>query len=365
MAGHLMTQAGEGPLATFSGVFDEVPKSNERRFIEAINRECGFSPSFLAADTCNPYQVPPELARTQAEVNIAPNMFVNWGLYSQAQQRGVNVMLDGFDGDTTISHGATYLSELARASRWIKLGQLAPALAAVSGRSALSVFWSYLWEAGLWPRLPALAQRGCRSVARRWRSARGAGAGPCCVLNSKFAERLGVGQYRASLRESSSPSARTERMFHYQNLNWGVMPATLEMLEQTAAPFGLEVRFPFWDKRLIEFCLGMPPEYKIREGRTRWILRQAMEGLLPQEIQWRAGKSNLGHGFKHCLIKHGMREMNEGDVAANSYLQAYVCSKHLDDSRRGFREKGGERETLFLWQVTNLTLWLKRTGLTA
>jgi asparagine synthase (glutamine-hydrolysing) len=365
MAGYLMMQGGRGPLATFSGVFDEVPQSNERRYIEAIVEKSKFTPSYLAADRCNPFQVPPELARTQVEVHIAPNLFLNWGLYGMAQQRRVRVMLDGFDGDTTISHGAAYLSELARTFHWIKLGRLAPAMAAVSGRSALGVFWDILWRQGLWPQLPAQAHRVYRGLARRWRRVSNAAAEPCCVLNSNFAERLGVCQYRASLQDSTQPSAGTERAAHYQNLTWGVMPATLEMLEQTAAPFGLEVRFPFWDRRLVEFCLGLPPQFKIRDGRTRWILRQAMEGLLPKEVQWRPDKSNLGHGFKHCLANHGMSEMNKADGAANKWLQSYLCKTHLENSRRRFRTEGGDQETLFLWQVANLTLWLERTGLTA
>jgi asparagine synthase (glutamine-hydrolysing) len=365
MAGHLMKEVGRGPLATFSAIFDEVPKSNERTYIESLVRKGGFTPSFLAADQCNPFQAPPELARIQSEVNNGANLFLNWGLYGLARQRGVRVILDGFDGDTTISHGVTYLSELARTTHWIKLGQMVPAVAALSDSSVPGLFLSYLWHQGLWPRLPSTAQRVYRGVARRWRSISRPNSGPCCVLNKDFEERIGLRKYRASLRDATPPSAKTERAAHYQKLLWGVMPSTLELLERTAAPFGIEVRFPFWDRRLIEFCLGLPPQFKIRDGRTRWILRQAMEGLLPKDVQWRPDKSNMGHAFKHCLIKHGLGDMDKADGATNQWLQAYVCAKHLADSRRIFRAEVGDQETHFLWQVANLTLWLEKTGLHA
>jgi asparagine synthase (glutamine-hydrolysing) len=365
MAGHLMTEEGRGPLATFSGMFDEVPESNERPFIEDLVRQCGFAPSFLAADQCNPFQAPPELARTQAEVQVAPNIFINWGLYRMAQQRGVRVILDGFDGDTTISHGAAYLSELARANRWMELGRLVPAAAGLYGSSATGLFWDYLWHEGLLPRVPAAAQRVYRGVARRWRSMVHAGSESCCVLNKNFVDRIGVGKYRASLRDTALPPAQTEKDAHYQKLTWGVMPAALEMLDQAAAPFGIEVRLPFWDRRLIEFCLGLPPRLKIRDGYTRWILRKAMEGLLPRKIQWRSNKSNLSPAFNYCLLKNGMAEMKAAEGITNERLKSYVCAKHLADSRKRFRAKAGDRETLFLWQVANLTLWLERTGLKA
>ena len=365
MAGHLMMEDGRGPLATFSAVFDEVPRSNERQYIEASVRHCGFAPTYLMADQCNPFEAPSELARTQAEVHIAANLFLHWGIYGLARQRGVRVLLDGFDGDTTVSHGTAYLSELAWTGRWIKLGRLAPAVAATKGVPVPGVFWTYLWHQGLWPRLPAPAQRVFRGVARRWRSVVRSRSETCCVLDKSFVDRIGVSRYRAALRDTALPAAQTEKESHYHTLMWGVIPATLEMLEQTAAPFGVEVRVPFWDRRLIEFCLGLPPRFKIHNGCTRWILRKAMEGLLPGEVQWRPSKSNLGHAFKHCLAKHGLGNMKEADAASDKWLRPYLCLKHLDDSRRHFCKKGGDRETLFLWNVANLTLWLERTGLTA
>lgn len=365
MAGYILSKELQGPLATFSAVFDDVPQSNERSYIESLVRKGSFEPSFLMADQFNPFQAPPEVARTQSEANNAGNLFVNWGLYGLAQQRGVRVILDGFDGDTTISHGVAYLSELATANRWIKLGRLIPAVAALNGTSAPGLFWHYLWEEGLWPRLPASARRVYHGVARRWRSLRRQGFEPCCVLNKSFVDRIGIRKYRDSLCNTASPSARTEQASHYQTLMWGVMPSTLELLERTAASFGIEIRFPFWDRRLIEFCLGLPPQFKIRGGRTRWILRKAMEGLLPPAVQWRPDKSNIGHAFKHCLFKHGLGDMNKADSAADKWVQTYVCAKYLADSRRLFRTKAGDRETLFLWQVANLTLWLERTGLKA
>jgi asparagine synthase (glutamine-hydrolysing) len=365
MAGHLMKCDGHGPLATFSAVYDEVPQSNERPYIESLVRKCGFEPSFLAADQCNPFKMPPELSRVQAEVHFAANLFLNWEIYGLARHRGVRVMLDGFDGDTTLSHGAGYLPEFARANRWIQLGKTASAVAAVSGRSPTGLFWHFLWHEGLWPRFPAPAKRVYRGVARRLRSAIRTGSEPCCVLDKKFTDRIGFEKYRASLRDSVSSPAKTERESHYQKLTWGIMPTILEMADQAAAPFDVEVRFPFWDRRLVEFCLGLPAHVKICDGRTRWILRQAMEGLLPKTVQWRPDKSDLGHGFKHCLVKHGLDDLNEADGSTEKWLHGYICSKYLADARRRFCAKNRDQETLFIWQVANLSLWLERTGLKA
>ena len=49
---------------------------------------------------------------------IGPNHFLPWQLNRAASQAGVRVVLDGFDGDSTVSHGAVRFTELAHAGQW-------------------------------------------------------------------------------------------------------------------------------------------------------------------------------------------------------------------------------------------------------
>ena len=46
----------------------------------------------------------------------------------------------------------------------------------------------------------------------------------------------------------------------------------------------LEVRAPFTDYRLLEFALRIPERMKVRNLTTKWITRQAMQGVLPEEV---------------------------------------------------------------------------------
>ena len=52
-----------------------------------------------------------------------------------------------------------------------------------------------------------------------------------------------------------------------------------------------EFRYPFSDKRLLEFCLNTPSHFKIRNGYKRSMVRIGLDGILPPEIQWRNTKS--------------------------------------------------------------------------
>jgi asparagine synthase (glutamine-hydrolysing) len=48
---------------------------------------------------------------------------------------------------------------------------------------------------------------------------------------------------------------------------------------------------PLVDKRVLEFCLALPTEMKVRDGYNRYPVRGALEGLLPPRIQWRIDKT--------------------------------------------------------------------------
>lgn len=48
--------------------------------------------------------------------------------------------------------------------------------------------------------------------------------------------------------------------------------------------------YPFFDKRVIEFCLAAPSELKVHRGYKRYLIRAALDGLLPPQIQWRTSK---------------------------------------------------------------------------
>ena len=68
---------------------------------------------------------------------------------------------------------------------------------------------------------------------------------------------------------------------------------TTERLENFALlseTYGLEYRFPLLDIRLLEFFLSLPPELKYQDGTDRYLIRHAMEGILPDTIRLRKNK---------------------------------------------------------------------------
>ena len=53
---------------------------------------------------------------------------------------------------------------------------------------------------------------------------------------------------------------------------------------------GVEVRSPFLDWRLVVYAFSLPMEVKIKNGFAKYVLRQAMDGVVPDDIRLRKTK---------------------------------------------------------------------------
>jgi asparagine synthase (glutamine-hydrolysing) len=64
----------------------------------------------------------------------------------------------------------------------------------------------------------------------------------------------------------------------------------LRLADRNSMAHGREVRLPFLNHELVEFIFSLPSNFKIRNGWTKWILRQHMNSSLPADIAWRKKK---------------------------------------------------------------------------
>ncbi len=71
---------------------------------------------------------------------------------------------------------------------------------------------------------------------------------------------------------------------------------------ETGAAYGLEVRDPTMDRRLIEFCLAIPQEQYRLNGQDRALIRRAMLGLLPDEVRLNTRRGRQAADLGHRLL---------------------------------------------------------------
>lgn len=116
----------------------------------------------------------------------------------------------------------------------------------------------------------------------------------------------------------------------------------------------IEARTPFSDDiDLIEFVFSIPGVYKIHNGVSKYLLRQAMKDLLPKEILNRKDKIGFAVPEKDWLfeIKEDLKkELN----VENKYIDTKTLVKDLEELLSSEKIDSGS-----LWRVINVVLWMK------
>lgn len=358
-------------LPTFSAVFNEITASDEQDFIKAVVNQYDTDNYSIQGDQMSPWTDYQQVMAQQDEPLFASNLHLNRALYQQANQRSVRVLLDGFDGDVAVSHGIGYLRTLAKAGRWLKLFQEMRGFCNSYHHHFPTVYWSYIRKFGLEPLLKKtkLLQvfRKVNTWAAQWKlapeSSTPTPSEPWEIpLNQDFINRSSIHQRYRLLHRQRFGRQFSQRHGHIADVTSGLVSATLEVLDRAAAAHQLELRYPFWDKRLVEFCVSLPEEQKMQQGWTRIIIRRGMEGLLPTTIQWRRGKGNLGMAFEHTLAKYGVDLLEKALQNPQPALKQFIdVHQVLNIYERWTNHQPQPNDSLTLWIVANLALWLQHS----
>jgi asparagine synthase (glutamine-hydrolysing) len=350
------------PLPTLSIVFDDTPKLNERAYIESVLDLGGCDPAFLDRGGYAPLEDLDTVLTEQDGLYYAPGMIMTRALYRSATGRNLKVLLDGHGGDETVSHGVGRLMELADARDWPTLWREAGGLSRIFGQSQLGAFMSYFNQYEPQRSLATYWMRGRRKLAHLLGD-KTAGQGKAqwsAMLNPQLVERSGLAERRRRMM-TPAMTARTEQDSQRAILSSTLQSTAFETLDRVAASSGVELRYPFWDKDLVEFCLGLPSQEKINRGWTRSILRRSMEGL-PEMVRWRTSKFDFSAHIAAGIVSHHREMVEDILLGDGGELAGYVDVPAVAAAYARLAVAGGNaagEDLQIVWRTVVLGHWLR------
>lgn len=277
---------------------------------------------------------------------------VNVELYQMANELGVTTVFNGHGGDEVVSHGLGRLNELARAGRWRELWIEAEGAAPLMQMPRWRVFEHFLQHKRRWRQL-----RGF--VSSRWPH-RSGGPPSASELDALLAPELAAAH--PATDPLSAPHTRpdyTERDLHEHALLQPMQPHSLETLTLSLRHWGLNLAMPFYARDLVELSLSLSPDWKLRGGYTRYVLREAMRGRVPDAIINRRDKND----FSADLIRNTIRSeaVNDWTRTPGAALSPYINSQNLTEIWTKV-ERDPDAVSVFearaLWSVAVLAQWL-------
>ncbi len=348
----ILVSQGNERLHTFSYFFKDLHECDEREYIDPIIQQGNIIPHFVQADQFPSKEEYDEFQTTLEEAAFAFNVTPGWKINTLAREVGVKVQLHGFDGDSTVSHGIGRLAELARSMQWLKLVREAEGYANHFSIPRGKITYYYLKNYSPLSFFFDSAAKIKKNISKTTKKQTGN-----TILATEFYKKINAGERYQSLKQSFSKKDFNEQVSQVQRLTAHYMPTTLSLIDRTTAHFSLEKRFPFWDKRLILFCLSLPAEQKLDHGWNRIIMRRAMEASLPSSVCWRGGKANLApHANTLCmkLIDHYHLQHKNNIEKVSEYLDRDKIKTLLESSEKSLNSASA----LQFYRIIGLMLWL-------
>jgi asparagine synthase (glutamine-hydrolysing) len=123
----------------------------------------------------------------------------------------------------------------------------------------------------------------------------------------------------------------------------------------------MEVRWPFRDRRLVEFILGIPAHQLYRPGESKRIMRRAMKGYLPDEIRLRRRPTSLQALFDRGLAGRGLQALASVLWSPGALWRRFVDADWMSEVVLGRLRTGTNgAESLVPWQGAVVELWKRR-----
>jgi asparagine synthase (glutamine-hydrolysing) len=146
----------------------------------------------------------------------------------------------------------------------------------------------------------------------------------------------------------------TERMMQLDMLAY--MPDDiLCKVDRATMAVALESRAPMLDHRVVEFAWGLPLDLKIREGRSKWVLREVLYRHVPREMMERP---KMGFEVPIGLWLRGGLRAWAGDLLARDRLaRDGVLAPDLIGQMWDQHLKGSHNWGLQLWNVLMFLAW--------
>ena len=347
-------------LEAFSLVYPDRPECDESRYIQAVVRRVGLPWTAVPVDDRRTLGDVRRLVAAQQGPNVPLGVFANGSVCRQAAAGGMRVLLDGHGGDETVSLGYEYLRELRDDGRIILLAyeylRLAPADPVMNGwRGLLRV----LTNMGL----PGRIKRRFRRSATRWLGQRSAPSdcSPWPFLAEQLVRDAGLVERDAAMKAAQVDARARKRWHHYVVTQTGQERA-FPTLRRLAGGAVIDLRYPLWDKDLVEFCFTLPGRQKIRHGFTRAMMRRALRGVVPTEILRRRDKTDFlpqATGCLRNLDKNACKSL----LAAHNQRETPILDAGWDQLtlERFFDGKPvSSFEQQALWRSLAVAVWLEK-----
>lgn len=276
----------------FTAVFENFDK-NEVFYSEQVSRSFNlqqFTTQLSEKDLLEEWE---KLCLHQEEPFGSASVFAQYKVYELAKRHNVKVLLDGQGADETLAgyhkYYKWYWQELFRKGKLSGRKEL-------SAARELGIAEPFTWQNKIAAWFPSFASI---VMERQY------------LLTAIRQKDLTKGFVQLQSKEAyyCPPDHFDLNGVLYFNTCTHGLEELLRYADRNAMAHGREVRLPFLSHELVEFVFSLPSHFKIRNGWTKWLLRESVKALLPESITWRKDKVGFEPPQKNWMEQSSVQEV--------------------------------------------------------
>jgi len=334
---------------TFSSCFDD-PRFDERRYSDVVIKATGAERNWIFPKSDELLEEMDRLIYHQDEPVGGTSMYAQWNVFKLARRCGVKVVLDGQGSDEMLAGYApyyrTFIIQLIREAHAGKFLHELPFYREhiKNNKRKLHIEFAFIGFTLLPNSLKNLLRDAFNPISLTG------------VIREDFARKHSI-RFQHYLEQVNRRNLQTKLM---QDTLFYSLPRLLRFEDRSSMAYSIESRLPFLDYRLVEFIFSLPAVFKINNGWTKYVLREAMRGILPDIIRERKDKMGFVTPQK-IWLRDEMRDWIR-DIFSDKNLR--ISEFVYQDKLKGYYEAFVEGKTYIpsanIWRLLNLELWLRR-----
>lgn len=345
---------------TYSAISDHPETCVESQCIQSLTKDLGANAHFVSVPSFQ------GMASVQDLIDIAwskahptdNSILLPMMMCQAASRQNHRVVLNGVSGDLTMDVPNRYPACLMRAGQWRQAWRECQGASRnntyLRGASPLKLWLLNIGTAYLPERLKPLARRLHGQGSPLARS----------IIKPEFAQQLRLAERLRKTAESGGKQPSLGQM-HAGVINSPILGIVLGLTgyEHMVGRYGVELRDPWADKRVVEFFVRLPLRHKVRDGWTKFLMRTAFGPDLPANVRQRLGKEHLGWHFAGRLMSKTSEFVSQTlerdlDEVLGDHVDLAVVRKRYQH----FLTQPDDAERDFFLEVISLLLWLKGTA---
>ncbi len=335
---------------TFTSCY-EYAELDERKYALDVANSIGATPHLVFPAAADFWEGFGRMAWHQDMPFSGLSFYAQWRVMRAAREAGVKVLLDGQGGDEVFGGYAkfryAYLASLLRHGR---LGTMT------------SEAWASLMQRDLY--LLDL-RRGYRYLPNRLRRLLGVDSLLQRVLRADWDPAVGdestpaTRWWRHATSGDRDDGWTTMQAVQVEDILVDTLPLLLRMEDRSSMAFSIEARVPLLDHRLVEYGLSLPDHLKIQGGTSKYAVREATRGLMPEAVRLRKTKLGFAAPDSRWLdgqLRPQVTELIEGSLR---------CERFVDPEplRRWYRSPAAAEANPeaygSLFRVLALEMWMR------